>query len=306
MCCDDHPQLTALSLRFDSTSSLLSFATALLSGSPAVKAKLHAELDATMPVDPSAFTQDTVRDARTQAPDYASTPSPAQVSTLRYTRAVLDETLRLYPVAYTTARTTVSPVTLSTGVTIPANIHVSIPIAFVHRDPKNWPDEPGSLPTLCLDGFDVFLFKFLTPIAILVPVSRHRCIQARTLLCLRFRGCCWKARRVPCRCIHPGERFCRICLLCPTDCGESCSSMPLPSLPPPLFFPSFVCPSQFALGRRDCVGKNFAMQEAVPLLALLHQRYEFTTAAGWELKSTIRGFSQVLEGGLPVTVKRRQ
>lgn len=170
MCCDDHPQLTALSLRFDSTSSLLSFATALLSVSPAVKAKLHAELDATMPVDPSAFTQDTVRDARTQAPDYASTPSPAQVSTLRYTRAVLDETLRLYPVAYTTARTTVSPVTLSTGVTIPANIHVSIPIAFVHRDPQNWPDEPGSLPTLCLDGFNVFLFKFLTPIAILVPV----------------------------------------------------------------------------------------------------------------------------------------
>lgn len=46
--------------RFDTTATLLSFATALLDKSPAVKAKLHAELDTIVPEDPAAFTQEMV------------------------------------------------------------------------------------------------------------------------------------------------------------------------------------------------------------------------------------------------------
>lgn len=45
---------------FDTTSILLSFATGLLHTSPEAKAKLHVELDTTLPEDPAAFTQDTV------------------------------------------------------------------------------------------------------------------------------------------------------------------------------------------------------------------------------------------------------
>lgn len=67
---------------------------------------------------------------------------------------MVDETLRMYAPAYTTKRVTVSPVVLSTGVTIPEDTYVSIPIAFVHRDPQNWPDEPGASPVR--DRFELF------------------------------------------------------------------------------------------------------------------------------------------------------
>ena len=63
---------------------------------------------------------------------------------------------------------------------------------------------------------------------------------------------------------------------------------------------------QFAMGRRDCVGRNFALQEGVTLLALLNRKFDFTLSAGYSLQPITQGFVQGMRGGLPVTVHLRK
>ncbi len=62
---------------------------------------------------------------------------------------------------------------------------------------------------------------------------------------------------------------------------------------------------QFALGRRDCVGRNFAMLEGMTILAMLMRRYTFELAPGYELVAEEQGFVQGPKGGLLMCVKSR-
>ena len=62
------------------------------------------------------------------------------VARLAFTRQVVNETLRLYPPAPVTSRTTVKPMTLG-GVTIPANSVIILPIYAVHHHCGLW-DQP--------------------------------------------------------------------------------------------------------------------------------------------------------------------
>ena len=76
---------------------------------------------------------------------------PARHASLRYTRCVVHETLRLYPPAWVVPRLAVRPVELD-GHRIPPGDVVIVCTHLLHRDPRFW-DEPGRFdPTRFEDG----------------------------------------------------------------------------------------------------------------------------------------------------------
>jgi cytochrome P450 len=116
--------MTLVFAGFDTTSLALSFATYLLTQHRDVLVKLREELDREMPRDAAQVTADVV-------------------GRLRYTRAVLEESMRLYPPVPSTARTLTQEVTLSNGVSVPPGVQFAISSHAVHRDAHNWP-QPGT------------------------------------------------------------------------------------------------------------------------------------------------------------------
>ncbi len=66
-------------------------------------------------------------------------PTADDLSNLEYTRMVIDETLRLYPPTWVTARTTTDAVDVGAH-HIPANATVLLSPYVTHRDPRFWED----------------------------------------------------------------------------------------------------------------------------------------------------------------------
>jgi cytochrome P450 len=78
-------------------------------------------------------------------------PTPADMPALNYTRAVIDETMRLYPPAYTTGREAIRETQVG-GVRIGKRGTVLVAQWVTHRDPR-WFDSPDSFrPERWLDG----------------------------------------------------------------------------------------------------------------------------------------------------------
>jgi cytochrome P450 len=103
----------------ETTSVTLTWAFYLLSQNPGAEAQLHGELDQVL---------------TGRAPTLADLPN------LPFNRAVIDETLRLYPPAYGITRQAVEPDEFG-GYRLPANASVTVVLYNVHRDPRFW-DEP--------------------------------------------------------------------------------------------------------------------------------------------------------------------
>jgi enediyne biosynthesis protein E7 len=108
--------MTLIIAGHETAASTLNSTWYLLSQHPEVEARLHAEVDA--------------------APDLAA-PDPAATEALRYTRAVLSETLRLYPPGWLISRRTLGPDVLA-GFPIPAGVDVLLSPYFVQRHPQFW------------------------------------------------------------------------------------------------------------------------------------------------------------------------
>ena len=81
------------------------------------------------------------------------TPTQADISKLRYTQAVLRESLRLYPPAWYTPRTNVEEDILD-GVRIPAGSTVIIFQYLMHHDPQFWSDAGTFRPERFLGSSD--------------------------------------------------------------------------------------------------------------------------------------------------------
>jgi cytochrome P450 len=103
----------------ETTSVTLTWAFYLLSQNPGAEAQLHGELDQVL---------------TGRAPTLADLPN------LPFNRAVIDETLRLYPPAFGITRQAVEPDEFG-GYRLPANASVTLVLYNVHRDPRFW-DEP--------------------------------------------------------------------------------------------------------------------------------------------------------------------
>lgn len=105
----------------ETTASLLTWALYLLSQNPAIGARLHAELDAALG---------------------GRSPTTSDMSSLVYTRMVLDETLRLYSPVALTARDAAIDAEVD-NVHIPKGSMVVVLPYATHRHPEFWerPDE---------------------------------------------------------------------------------------------------------------------------------------------------------------------
>jgi len=109
----------------ETTASGLNWTWYLLSQHPQVESRLHAEIDAAAEVP---------------------APSLTQMEELRYTRQVIDESLRLYPPGWVLSRRTIEADVLG-GYPVPAGTNVLLPLYLLHRHQLFWKDpeafEPG-------------------------------------------------------------------------------------------------------------------------------------------------------------------
>ena len=104
----------------ETTALALTWTWYLLSQHPAAQAKLHAELAAVLG---------------------GRTPRHEDLGKLRYTRMVLEESMRLYPPAHTLSRAALDDDEVL-GRRIPARAQILIVPWLLHRNPKLW-DRPG-------------------------------------------------------------------------------------------------------------------------------------------------------------------
>ena len=109
----------------ETTANALTWTWVLLARHPEVERHLHAEIDSVLG---------------------NRVPSSADVSRLPYTRAVVAESMRLYPPAWTIGREPLEDYAAG-GYRIPAGTVVMMSPWVVHRDPRWWPDpdrfDPG-------------------------------------------------------------------------------------------------------------------------------------------------------------------
>ena len=124
--------VTLLLAGHETTALALTWAWLLLSTHPEARSALEAELDAVLGGRP---------------------PTPADVAALPYTRAVLDETLRLRPPAYATGREAVRETSID-GRRLPKGRVVFVSMSATHRDPRFFPEPDAFRPDRWLDGLD--------------------------------------------------------------------------------------------------------------------------------------------------------
>ena len=118
--------LTLLLAGHETTTNALCWTYHLLAGHPEVAARLHAELDEVL--------------------DGGRPPTVEDLPRLNFTRAVVDESMRLYPPAWVMVRHAAQPTTLA-GRDVPAGTTILLSPYVVHRDPGLWRDagtfDPG-------------------------------------------------------------------------------------------------------------------------------------------------------------------
>jgi cytochrome P450 len=114
----------------ETSANTLGWSLALLSAYPAARQRLEEELDAVLG---------------------GRDPDAADVDQLPWARAVVAETLRLYPPAWTIERDAVADDDVA-GVPVPARSLVAISPYLVHRHPGFWPDPAGFDPRRFLPG----------------------------------------------------------------------------------------------------------------------------------------------------------
>jgi len=116
--------LTLIIAGHETTASSLNWFWYLLSQAPGAASRIHAEVDA----------------GALAAPGYGD------LDQLPFTRAAIDETLRLYPPGWLLTRRAIAADTVG-GITLPAGADVLISPYLVHRHPAHWDDperfDPG-------------------------------------------------------------------------------------------------------------------------------------------------------------------
>ncbi|MFA5910843.1 MAG: cytochrome P450 [Vicinamibacterales bacterium] len=102
----------------ETTANAMAWTWHLLGSAPEVEARLHAELDAVLG---------------------GRTPAAEDVPKLEWTRAIVSESMRLFPPAWTMGRRLVEPHTIG-GHAIEKGALVIMSQWVVHRDPRWWPE----------------------------------------------------------------------------------------------------------------------------------------------------------------------
>ncbi|XP_021017756.1 cytochrome P450 3A13-like [Mus caroli] len=110
---------------YETTSNTLSYIMYTLATHPDAQKKLQQEIDAILPNKAPATYND--------------------LEKIEYLDMVINETLRLYPIGARISRLSKKDAEIS-GVFIPQNTEVAVPIFLLHRDPKYWPEPEKFCP----------------------------------------------------------------------------------------------------------------------------------------------------------------
>jgi cytochrome P450 len=124
--------MTLLLAGHETTALALTWAFLLLDGHPRARQRLEDELEGVIGDRPAG---------------------PEDVPALRYTQAVINETLRLYPPAYVTGREAVRDTSIG-GIPIPKRHIILISMFATHRDARFFPDPDDFRPERWLDGLE--------------------------------------------------------------------------------------------------------------------------------------------------------
>ncbi len=116
----------------ETTALTLSWAWYLLSENPGAEARMHEELRGVLG---------------------GRAPEASDFERLPYLRAVVNETLRLYPAAYIVARTSIAPCTVG-GYDFPTDTTLIMAQWVMHRDPRYFHDPDAFDPERWLDGLE--------------------------------------------------------------------------------------------------------------------------------------------------------
>ena len=126
----------------ETTANALTWTWYLLSQNPEAEAKLHAELDAVLaPTTPSAE----AAASPPQAGGELRVPTVEDLPNLKYTEAVLAESMRLYPPAWTVGRLAVEDHEFG-GFKIPKGSLVLASQFVMHHDARFWEDANAFVP----------------------------------------------------------------------------------------------------------------------------------------------------------------
>jgi cytochrome P450 len=121
--------LTIFAAGHETTANALAWTWYLLATHPEAKARFHGEVDRVL---------------------QGRTPSADDLPRLPYTRALFEESLRLYPPAPAIQRKALTSTTIG-GLTLPADAVVLIGVYNLHRHPAFWRDPDRFLPERWLD-----------------------------------------------------------------------------------------------------------------------------------------------------------
>jgi cytochrome P450 len=122
--------LTIFAAGHETTANALAWTWYLLAAHPEAKARFHEEVDRVLK---------------------GRTPNADDLQHLPYTRAVFDESLRLYPPAPAVQRKATTPATVG-GLPVPAGAIVLVGTYNLHRHPAFWRDAERFMPERWLDG----------------------------------------------------------------------------------------------------------------------------------------------------------
>ena len=122
--------LTIFAAGHETTANALAWTWYLLAIHPEVRTRFHAEVDRIL---------------------QGRTPTADDLPHLPYTRAIFDESLRLYPPVPAVQRKALTQTTLG-GITLPANAIVLVGLYNLHRHPSFWSEPERFLPERWLDG----------------------------------------------------------------------------------------------------------------------------------------------------------
>jgi cytochrome P450 len=131
----------------ETVASSLTWTLHLLAGAPVVQKQVHAELDEVLSLDGNrgALGESNGAVSGSRAPRWSDLPA------LAYTRAVVDESLRLFPPAWVISRRAVAEDQID-GVTVPPGTLILISPWLLHRREQTWPDPLRFDPSRFLGG----------------------------------------------------------------------------------------------------------------------------------------------------------
>jgi cytochrome P450 len=122
--------LTIFAAGHETTATTLTWAWYCLAENPGCREQLERELDEVLG---------------------GREPRAEDIPRLRWVRAIVEETLRLYPPAAVITRKSVEATELG-GYRVPANVPVLVNLANIHRHPDYWPEPEAFRPERFLEG----------------------------------------------------------------------------------------------------------------------------------------------------------